>query len=71
MLLVLASPSDAGGRLESSIMPRVLIVEDEPTIRNLLCEMLGSGYECRAIKSAEAAITGFKLITIEQSNHRS
>ena len=54
-------------------MPRILIVEDEPTVRNLLSEILGSKYDCHAVRTAEeglrllseysfdAAITDVKL----------
>ena len=54
-------------------MPRVLIVEDEPTVRELLCEILAESYECVAVATAEeglrllsesafdAAITDLKL----------
>jgi CheY-like chemotaxis protein len=34
-------------------MPRILIVEDEPTVRDLLCTILNSSYECVAVRSAE------------------
>ena len=41
-------------------MPRILIVEDEPTVRNLLCAILGHAYECEAVRSAEE---GLKLLS--------
>ena len=41
-------------------MPRILIVEDEPTVRNLLCAVLGSAYDCQAVRSAEE---GLKLLS--------
>ena len=41
-------------------MPRVLIVEDEPVIRGLLCEILGEAYECVAVGTAEE---GLKLLS--------
>lgn len=41
-------------------MPRVLIVEDEPVVRGLLCEILGDSYECVAVGSAEE---GLKLLS--------
>ena len=37
-------------------MPRVLIVEDEPTVRNLLCEILSHEYECHAVGTAEEGL---------------
>ena len=37
-------------------MPRVLIVEDEPVIRGLLCEILGESYECVAVGTAEEGL---------------
>ena len=37
-------------------MPRVLIVEDEPVVRGLLCEILGESYECVAVGSAEEGL---------------
>ncbi|MDQ3920266.1 MAG: response regulator [Acidobacteriota bacterium] len=37
-------------------MPRVLIVEDEPTVRNLLCEILSHDYECKAVGTAEEGL---------------
>jgi response regulator RpfG family c-di-GMP phosphodiesterase len=36
--------------------PRVLVVDDEPEIRNLLCELLGEGYDCTTAASAEEAL---------------
>jgi DNA-binding NtrC family response regulator len=37
-------------------MPRILIVEDEPTVRALLCDILASSYECVAVKTAEEGL---------------
>jgi len=37
-------------------VPRVLIVEDEPTVRNLLCEILSHDYECSAVGTAEEGL---------------
>jgi DNA-binding NtrC family response regulator len=37
-------------------VPRILIVEDEPTIRELLCDALGQDYECCAVRSAEEGL---------------
>jgi response regulator RpfG family c-di-GMP phosphodiesterase len=39
-----------------SCRPRVLVVDDEPEIRALLCELLGEGYECTPAASAEEAL---------------
>lgn len=39
-----------------SYLPRVLIVEDEPTVRGLLCEMLDHDYECSAVGTAEEGL---------------
>ena len=36
--------------------PRVLVVDDEREIRNLLCELLSEGYECTPAASAEQAL---------------
>ncbi len=38
-------------------MPRVLIVEDEPTVRAVLCEILADSYECVAVGSAEEGLS--------------
>ncbi|HEX8889506.1 MAG TPA: HD domain-containing phosphohydrolase [Pyrinomonadaceae bacterium] len=35
---------------------RVLIVDDEPDIREMLCDLLGFDYDCRAASSAEDAL---------------
>lgn len=37
-------------------MPRVLIVEDEPTVRGMLCEILSHDYECKAVGTAEEGL---------------
>ena len=37
-------------------MPKILIVEDEPTVRSMLCELLSS-HDCTPVKSAEEGIT--------------
>ncbi len=37
-------------------MPRVLIVEDEPTVRDLLRETLSHDYECSAVGTAEEGL---------------
>jgi DNA-binding response OmpR family regulator len=38
-------------------VPRILIVEDEPTVRNLLCQVLGESYECLAVRTAEEGLS--------------
>ncbi|MGB9178080.1 MAG: response regulator, partial [Pyrinomonadaceae bacterium] len=43
--------------LETSVgKVRVLIVDDEPEIREVLCDLLGADYECAAASSAEEAL---------------
>ena len=54
-------------------MKKVLVVEDEPVVRELLCDLLSVGYDCRAARTADeglrllagehfdAAITDVKL----------
>ena len=37
--------------------PRILVVDDEPEIRDVLCELLGSDYNCAPASSAEEALT--------------
>jgi DNA-binding NtrC family response regulator len=37
-------------------VPKVLVVEDEPTVRDLLCEILGHDYECIAVRTAEEGL---------------
>ena len=39
--------------------PRVLVVDDESEVRNLLCELLGDGYDCTPAASAEEALSQF------------
>src|SRR5437764_14721464 len=48
-------PLSRRGR-ETPAVPRVLIVEDEPVIRGLLCEILGESYECVAVGTAEEGL---------------
>jgi putative nucleotidyltransferase with HDIG domain len=52
---------------ESNAKARILVVDDEPEIREVLCELLGDDYECAAAGSAEEALQtlregGFNLI---------
>jgi two-component system response regulator YesN len=34
----------------------ILIVEDEPTIREVVCDMLSSSHTCRAVRTAEEGL---------------
>ena len=42
---------------EMNIRHRILVVDDEPEIRDVLCELLSSDYECAPASSAEDALT--------------
>ena len=43
--------------LEASLAKtRILVVDDEPEIRDVLCELLGDRYECIPASSAEEAL---------------
>ncbi len=42
---------------ELSAVPRVLIVEDEPVVCAVLCEILADSYECVAINTAEEGLS--------------
>lgn len=37
-------------------MAKVLVVEDEPTIRDVVCDILSSAHECRAVRTAEEGL---------------
>jgi response regulator RpfG family c-di-GMP phosphodiesterase len=39
---------------------RILVVDDEPEIRDVLCELLSDDYECLAAASAEEALESFR-----------
>ncbi len=41
---------------EANIKARILVVDDEPEIRDVLCELLGMDYVCAAASSAEEAL---------------
>jgi response regulator RpfG family c-di-GMP phosphodiesterase len=41
---------------EGAGRPRILVVDDEPEIRNVLCDLLGRDYTCLGAASAEAAL---------------
>ena len=45
--------------------PRVLIIDDEEQIRNLLIDVLGSTYQCSAAGSAEEALTALSDHTFD------
>jgi putative nucleotidyltransferase with HDIG domain len=47
----------------STAKARILVVDDEPEIRDVLCELLGISYECTAASSAEEA-----LATLREGN---
>lgn len=36
--------------------PRILVVDDEPDIREVLCDLLNENYDCEGVSSAEEAI---------------
>jgi diguanylate cyclase (GGDEF)-like protein len=40
-----------------SQLPKILIIDDEEQVRNLLVAVLGNAYECRTASSAEEALT--------------
>ena len=37
-------------------MANILIVEDEPTIRDLICEILDANHTCHAVRTAEEGL---------------
>jgi putative nucleotidyltransferase with HDIG domain len=43
--------------LDSRAKARVLVVDDEPEIRDVLCELLGEDFQCEGVESAEAALS--------------
>ena len=47
--------SGSHGEVEYSDLARILIVEDEPTVRSMMCELL-SAHECVPAKSAEEGL---------------
>ena len=46
---------------ETNTRPRILVVDDEPEIRDVLCEVLSSDYDCEPADSAEDALTKLRL----------
>jgi putative two-component system response regulator len=40
--------------------PKVLIVDDEPEVRSVLCDLLSATYECTEASSAEEALAGLR-----------
>lgn len=47
----------------SEARARVLVVDDEPDIREILCDLLGFDYHCAAVSSAEEAL---ELMSVEK-----
>ncbi len=45
-------PQDAGDRMRA----RILVADDEPLVREVLCDLLGRDYECREVSCAEDAL---------------
>src|SRR3954466_9124102 len=43
--------------LASRAKARVLVVDDEQEIRDVLCELLGEEFQCEGVESAEAALS--------------
>jgi CheY-like chemotaxis protein len=37
-------------------MATILVVEDEPTIREVVCDILSASHECRAVRTAEEGL---------------
>ena len=37
-------------------MSTILVIEDEPTIREMICEFLGHSHSCHAVSSAEGGL---------------
>jgi len=37
-------------------MAKILVVEDEPTIRVAVCDILSASYECHAVRTAEEGL---------------
>ncbi len=37
-------------------MANILVVEDEPTIREVVCDILGHSHHCRAVRTAEEGL---------------
>lgn len=44
----------------TSLSARVLVVDDEPDIREVLCDLLGADYECTGVSSAEEALDSLR-----------
>ena len=45
--------------------PRLLIVDDEPVVRNVLHDLLGDSYECAEASSAEEALDQLLLSSFD------
>src|SRR5437660_6503073 len=50
---------------ESKTKPRLLIVDDEPEVRGVLCDLLSGAYECGEAASAEEALAQLRETTYE------
>ena len=49
----------------SGARARVLVVDDEPDIRDILCDLLGFDYHCASVSSAEEAL---ELLSVEKTD---
>ncbi len=67
----MASPWTNGDKSVNGASPRVLVVEDEPNIRELVCLHLGlEGYTCEAVADGKEALRraeaeGFDLLVLD------
>src|SRR5262249_4585665 len=60
-------PAQIDAMSESSMKPRLLIVDDEPEVRGVLRDLLSGPYECGEASSAEEALSqlrecGYQLV---------
>ena len=56
-MAAVAPPWPNGDKLMAGVTPRVLVVEDEPNIRELVCLHLGhEGYDCEGVGDGKAAL---------------
>ncbi len=51
-------------------MATILVVEDEPTIREVVCDILSASHDCRAVRTAEQGLAllaseGFDLAVVD------
>ena len=57
-----SSPSDTDGPGESQVSARILVVDDEKVIREILCEFLAlEGYVVRGVEDGQKALTELRL----------